>query len=1199
MRSNKTETTAVDKERDTEHLLPYSEGKASKKITVWKNLWATSCFHSFLAAQLQKMDGIAAQQHVKVNAGVGIRKRVATDRDIEGLSSKFRRLSLLEFGSERSAVVQSISRKVRSARRSARQSLDSFPTCHVEKNDRRRIEEALFQAHLTSDESAVLSISVAAKEIGNGLRANYGIRTRSMAANLCHLSVNEINKKLEDLVAQIDENRLVQFSSRAGLPLELADVGGKDYAFDIINYFLHNQMPCENVASHFPEIKRAQMVDWIFWISCVVRLPNESYFLAVHLLDKALMIDQSISEMSDVQNRVVMVAAVKVAGRFELGPEYEYEMCGRLKSMVCNDKLQCQEDKINQWESQLLNFFDFAISRKHVLHFLRIFWLLMNDVMSESEKKNGWATVKGLAYIAVAQAPLMNNNPSLVAAAIMRISLHLFYNRRQLPEDKFLQVISSLLHEENQYVPIATNLLNWILSSPGPKYIPTIARVFKANQDHPSKEELEMIACELKNFDNKSGVSFESIPKEFYFLINFVQICSFGQKFFLKMRSNKTETTAVDKERDTEHLLPYSEGEASKKIIVWKDLWATVPVNERPKRINPWRNDEKQMTGKKAVLKNVYGVALPGEILAIMGGSGAGKTTLLNILTNNEQRGVEQSGVVLVNGDEVNVTTMRRMAAFVQQVDLFCGTLTVKEQLLFSASLRMGRGYTRAQRRQRVDKVINEMNLVDCQETMIGIPARTKGISVGEKKRLAFACEQLSLLKCLISLILCFYVLTDPSIFFCDEPTSGLDSFMAQQVVSCLVRLAAQGKTIVTVIHQPSAEVFKMFHKVCFMANGRTAFHGRASDICDFLEAIHDDQIDVPFDSAPADHMIKLLSVEPATKEYDIRRIDRITEAFEKSSHGELLQRIVHGELSGSVRTLQESGNLELEKIPRYSSSFLVQFWTLLKRSLLTCLRDPLLVKVKLFQVVVTALVIGLVNLRVNIRGETIQNIEGVLFNTIRDMNFLFIFPSIIVITAELPVFLREHKARVYSVDSYYWAKSFAELPQYTILPIIYSSIVYWMTGLHEGAGQFFKYIMMCIIQAYVANTMATSGACVFGEEGAAITFMPLLVLPMLVFGGFYIRYEDVPIYFRWITWISWFRFGFEALENNQWTAHGDIKNCTPPCATPNGTEVLISRDMNPDVWVFWMNSGILIAIFVLGRVFGLVALKLRVRFGK
>uniref|UniRef100_A0A1I7XIJ5 ABC transporter domain-containing protein n=1 Tax=Heterorhabditis bacteriophora TaxID=37862 RepID=A0A1I7XIJ5_HETBA len=79
----------------------------------------------------------------------------------------------------------------------------------------------------------------------------------------------------------------------------------------------------------------------------------------------------------------------------------------------------------------------------------------------------------------------------------------------------------------------------------------------------------------------------------------------------------------------------------------------------------------------------------------------------------------------------------------------------------------MGTCYTYEEKMKKVDEVIKEMNLTECQNTLIGIPNRTKGISVGEKKRLSFATE----------------VLTNPSILYCDEPTSGLDAFMASQVV--------------------------------------------------------------------------------------------------------------------------------------------------------------------------------------------------------------------------------------------------------------------------------------------------------------------------------------------------------------------------------------------------------------------------------
>ncbi len=103
---------------------------------------------------------------------------------------------------------------------------------------------------------------------------------------------------------------------------------------------------------------------------------------------------------------------------------------------------------------------------------------------------------------------------------------------------------------------------------------------------------------------------------------------------------------------------------------------------------------------------------------------------------------------------------------------------------------------------------------------MIGIPNTKKGISGGEKRRLAFACE----------------VLTNPPILFCDEPTSGLDSFMAISVVESMKNLAKKGKTIICTIHQPSSEIFEMFDKLCLLAEGRLAFIGSLPNAYNFFK---------------------------------------------------------------------------------------------------------------------------------------------------------------------------------------------------------------------------------------------------------------------------------------------------------------------------------------------------------------------------
>ena len=47
------------------------------------------------------------------------------------------------------------------------------------------------------------------------------------------------------------------------------------------------------------------------------------------------------------------------------------------------------------------------------------------------------------------------------------------------------------------------------------------------------------------------------------------------------------------------------------------------------------------------------------------------------------------------------------------------GTLTVKENLFFSAALRLPTRMTWAERKRRVEKVLNELGLTDCANTKV------------------------------------------------------------------------------------------------------------------------------------------------------------------------------------------------------------------------------------------------------------------------------------------------------------------------------------------------------------------------------------------------------------------------------------------------------------------------------------------------
>jgi ABC-type multidrug transport system ATPase subunit len=75
----------------------------------------------------------------------------------------------------------------------------------------------------------------------------------------------------------------------------------------------------------------------------------------------------------------------------------------------------------------------------------------------------------------------------------------------------------------------------------------------------------------------------------------------------------------------------------------------------------------------------------------------------------------------------------------------------------------------------------------------------------------------------------------DPPLLFCDEPTTGLDSFSAHKLVEKMKQMAYQGRTIMCTIHQPSSDVFDMFHELILIADGRIAFIGDTKSALEFF----------------------------------------------------------------------------------------------------------------------------------------------------------------------------------------------------------------------------------------------------------------------------------------------------------------------------------------------------------------------------
>jgi len=246
---------------------------------------------------------------------------------------------------------------------------------------------------------------------------------------------------------------------------------------------------------------------------------------------------------------------------------------------------------------------------------------------------------------------------------------------------------------------------------------------------------------------------------------------------------------------------------------------------------------------EKVILNDVSGAAYPGEVLALMGPSGSGKTSLLNALSG---RSSYDSGTITINDKAMTGASMKRLMskiAYVKQNDVFFGHLTVRDQLTYTALLRLPSNISRAGKHEEVDRIIKLLRLTKVADSPIML------LSGGEKKRVNIGTE----------------LLTDPKIIMLDEPTSGLDSTSAVSLIRLLHNLAKDhGKTVVTSIHQPSSAVFRSFDRLLMLADGNVVYFGTPVDSLSYLRDLN---LSCPDGYNASDHWMDLLVVDSSIEE--------------------------------------------------------------------------------------------------------------------------------------------------------------------------------------------------------------------------------------------------------------------------------------------------------------------------------------------
>lgn len=203
-----------------------------------------------------------------------------------------------------------------------------------------------------------------------------------------------------------------------------------------------------------------------------------------------------------------------------------------------------------------------------------------------------------------------------------------------------------------------------------------------------------------------------------------------------------------------------------------------------------------------------------GRMVGIMGGSGVGKSTLMNLLSGVTR---PDTGEVRINGYDIYSSSgkeqIKGVIGFVPQDDLLFEDLTVYQNLYYNACMCLA-SLGEKGIREAVDRILLDLDLDVIRDLKVGNPL-SKVISGGQRKRLNIALE----------------LIREPTVLFADEPTSGLSSIDAEAVMNLLKEQTYKGRLVITTIHQPGSDIYKMFDRILIMdKGGYMIFYGNPTE---------------------------------------------------------------------------------------------------------------------------------------------------------------------------------------------------------------------------------------------------------------------------------------------------------------------------------------------------------------------------------
>ncbi|XP_071698349.1 pleiotropic drug resistance protein 3-like [Rutidosis leptorrhynchoides] len=606
---------------------------------------------------------------------------------------------------------------------------------------------------------------------------------------------------------------------------------------------------------------------------------------------------------------------------------------------------------------------------------------------------------------------------------------------------------------------------------------------------------------------------------------------------------------------------------------------------------------------KITIISDVSGVIKPGRMTLLLGPPGCGKTTFIKALSGNLSKSLKVSGEISYNGYNLEEIVPQKTSAYISQNDLHIPEMTVREALDFSARCQ-GTGsradiMMEVSRREKEGGIIPEpdidtfmkaisvegqkttlqtnyilkiLGLDICADTMFG-DAMRRGISGGQKKRLTTGEMIVGPTKAL----------------FMDEISNGLDSSTTYQIIACLQQLAhITDASVLIALLQPSPEAFDLFDDIMLMAEGMIVYHGPRTNVVDYFEGLG---FKCPERKGVADFLQEVVSRKDQAsywcrtdEPYSYISVPTLSMRFDESDLGKDLNKKI---IKPFMKSQSHENAISFDV---YSLSKWALFRACMSREILLMKRNSFVYIFKTVQLIFIAVITMTVFLRTRLNAD-ILDANYYLGSLFYALTILLVdgIPETGMTVARLPVFYEQRDLCFYPAWAYAIPASILKIPLSVLEATIWTCLTYYVIGYSPEPERVFRQLVLLFASHFMSVSMFRFLASVFQTMVAATTAGSILLLFLLVFGGFIIPHSSMPGYLKWAFWVSPLSYGEIGLAVNEF--HSPRWNKMTATNVTIGIQTLKSRGLDFDENYYWISLGALFSFALLFNIGFVLAL--------